>query len=73
VLDGELQAQSVELVEAEKVLRGLGFEAFAMIPSNLVLQSPRWLLYYALAIREPGGRTAGHPSADEDLIALSCS
>ena len=73
MLDGELQAQSVELVEAEKVLRGLGFEAFAMIPSNLVLQSPRWLLYYAYAIREPGGRAAGHPAADEDLLALSFS
>ena len=73
MLDGELQAQSVELVEAEKVLRGRGFEPFAVIPSNLDLQSPRWLLYYAFAIREPGGRAAGHPSADEDLLALSFS
>jgi hypothetical protein len=61
VLDNELQAQCVELVETEELLRRQGYEPFAMIPSNLAPRAPRWLQYYVFSIREPGGRWTSLP------------
>ena len=74
-LDDELRAQSVELVETERVLRGQGYEPFAMIPSNLAPTSPRWLLYYAFSIQEPDGRWASLPVSVrfQNLARLSYS
>jgi hypothetical protein len=60
-LDNELQAQCVELAEAEELLRRGGYEPFAMIPSNLDPRSPRWLCYYVFSVREPGGRWTSLP------------
>jgi hypothetical protein len=54
-LDSDLQAQCVELTETEELMRRQGYEPFAMIPSSLAPQSPRWLQYYVFSIREPGG------------------
>jgi hypothetical protein len=61
LLDSELQAQCVKLVEPQELLRRQGCEPFAMIPSNLAPRSPRWLQYYIFSIREPGGRWTSLP------------